>query len=72
MATRTKEVKIIKDSDLINIRNKNTIPLEIRARVLKDYILENLDLTPTGDINIDGGSASSLYLLSQNIDGGGA
>jgi hypothetical protein len=25
-----------------------------------------------GDINIDGGSAASVYLISQTIDGGGA
>lgn len=33
----TPKVKVIRDTDLIEIINRNNIPLQIRARVLKNY-----------------------------------
>jgi len=34
---KIKEVKVLRDADLIEILNRNNIPLYIRARVLKNY-----------------------------------
>jgi hypothetical protein len=83
---KQREIKLIKDFDLIKFLNKENIPFLIRFINIKDQILSSLKLKTinnqsligegnitisSGSGSVDGGFPESIYLASQSIDGGG-
>ena len=71
LAARTaQEIKSVRTEFLSKTNTTSYTPTSDYHPATKKYVDDNAG--SGGDYNIDGGVASSVYLSSQNIDGGSA